>query len=330
MKAVCGRCGSEYSIEQYEKGRFCMRCGTMLRLVSEDRVSKPRDLLPGSDKDSDFIYNLEKVVSIGRVLIDEFQGKTSYFEGYEMPEYILPEVKEGSRELALYYTFVIAVDYQTNAHKLWRNSRRQYNQHPELFEPENILALPYDELADFVRSLGARFPNNGAEAWKRISELLISRYGGDPRNITLEPMRYQDLKRRLNPFPHLRGPKVGTLYLRVMGEKGLFKIEDLDQLDVAVDVQVSRFTFYTGVLKPTGPMEGCVHNDPIKPAIERIWRHAAREVGCAPWQLDEPIWALASSLCTDYQCGSCPVKNLCERVFDAKIQGNNLKYPSSY
>ena len=329
MKAVCGRCDSEYSIEQYEKGRFCMKCGTFLSLVSEDRVSESRDLPQGSDRDRDFIYDQKKAVSIGRTLHDEFQGKTGYFEGYEMPEYILPEIEEGSRALALYYTFVIAVDYQTNAENLWRNSRRQYNLHPELFEPKNILALQDDELVDFVRSLGARFPTNGAKAWKRVSELLISRYGNDPRNITPKAMRYLDLKRRLDPFPYLRGGKVGTLYMRVMGEKGLFKIEDLDRLDVAVDVQVSRFTFYTGVLKPIGPMEGGVQSDPIKPAIERIWRHAAREVGCAPWQLDEPIWTLASTLCTNKRCGSCPVQSLCERVFEVRVKGNVLKYAPS-
>jgi hypothetical protein len=103
-------------------------------------------------------------------------------------------------------------------------------------------------------------------------------------------------------------------------------ISDLDQLDVAVDVQVSRFTFYTGVLTPLGPMEGCVHNPPIKPAIERLWRQAASTVGCAPWQLDMPIWAIASNQCTGKWCNPCPVKELCKQNFDANIQGNILTY----
>lgn len=139
-------------------------------------------------------------------------------------------------------------------------------------------------------------------------------------------MTSRDVWRRLDRFPYIKGKKIGTLYLRVMGDLGLFKISDLDPLDVAVDVQVSRFTFYTGALVPLRPMEGCVHNPPIKPAIERVWRQAASRVGCAPWQLDMPIWAIASNQCTGKWCNPCPVKKLCKQNFDANIQGNILKY----
>jgi hypothetical protein len=110
-----------------------------------------------------------------------------------------------------------------------------------------------------------------------------------------------------------------------MGDLGLFKISDLDTLDVAVDVQVSRLSFYTGVLKPLRDLEGCVHNPPIRPEVEKIWRQAAEKVGCAPWHLDMPIWVIASNLCTNQKCTPCPVRRLCERNFNIKIQGNNLQ-----
>ena len=70
------------------------------------------------------MYDVELATSIGGILQDHFQNKTGYFEGHVMPEYIQPPIDERSRELALYYTFVIAVDYQTDAHKLWRNAKR--------------------------------------------------------------------------------------------------------------------------------------------------------------------------------------------------------------
>ena len=323
MRAVCSRCGAEFTVKEYQKDRFCVNCGSLLQLEMSPTI---RDVETTGGKDDLFMYDIELATSIGGILHDQFHNKTGYFTGHVMPEYIKPPIDAGSRELALYYTYVIAVDYQTDAHKLWRNARRLYPKNPEYFEPENIINIPDDELRTFVRSLGARFPDNGAKAWKNISRILIRQYSGDPRNITREPLTSREVWRRLDIFPYIRGKKIGTLYLRVMGDLGLFKISDLDQLDVAVDVQVSRFTFYTGALIPIGAMEGCVHNPPIKPAIERVWRQAASRVGCAPWQLDMPIWAIASNQCTGKWCNPCPVNELCKQILNANIVGNILKY----
>jgi len=134
-----------------------------------------------------------------------------------MPEYILPPVDEGSRELALYYTYVIAVDYQTDAQKLWRNARRLYTKNPEYFEPENIITIHDDELRTFVRSLGARFPNNGAKAWKDISTILIRQYDGDPRNITREPLTSREIWKKLDKLPYIRGKKIAHSILESWG-----------------------------------------------------------------------------------------------------------------
>ena len=320
LKAVCPRCGFEYSIDEYEDGRFCRKCGSRLQLVS---TGKSRNA--GKDTGNGvFIYNFELATKIGNILHDQFSNKKGYFEGHVMPEYIMPDIESGSKEMALYYTYVLAVDYQTDAHKLWRNSRNQYNMHPEMFEPEVILSTPDGELREFVRSLGARFPNNGADAWKTISRILQSRYEGDPRNLTEKPITTRELSRKLDKFPYIRGKKIGTLFQRVMGDLGLLKISNLDRVDVAVDLQVSRFTFYTGALKPVGRVSGSVQQPPIRPAIERIWRDAACNIGISPWKLDQPIWVIASNQCTRQMCGPCPVKSLCESNFEVQVQGNQL------
>jgi hypothetical protein len=172
LRAICSRCGAEYTVQEYQTDRFCENCGSLLKLetspIQRDSEFKGR-------RDDLFMYDVELATSIGGILNDQFSNKTGYFEGHVMPEYILPPVDEGSRELALYYTYVIAVDYQTDAHKLWRNARSLYPKNPEYFEPDNIINVPDDELRAFVRSLGARFPNNGAKAWKDISRILLRR-----------------------------------------------------------------------------------------------------------------------------------------------------------
>lgn len=61
---------------------------------------------------------------------------------FEMPEYVLPRnASEGSRELALYYTFVISIDFQVDAVKLWGRARRLFEERPEAFEPQVVLGM---------------------------------------------------------------------------------------------------------------------------------------------------------------------------------------------
>jgi hypothetical protein len=88
--------------------------------------------------------------------------------------------------------------------------------HPEMFEPEKTLLTPDEELREFVRSLGARFPTNGADAWKTISRILQSRYQGDPRNLTEKTITSRELPMRLDKFPYIRGKKIGTLFHLVL------------------------------------------------------------------------------------------------------------------
>jgi len=263
-----------------------------------------------------FYADEEKAVAIARMLYDDFYGQKGFFQGYRMPEYILPDnLSEGSREHALYLTFIISIDYMTDAVKLWHNARGAYRIYPERFDPKVIVKLGDRALTSFLRGLGARYPEAGMKAWRKISRILIEKYDGDPRNITLEPKKVQQLKQELRQFPYLRGNKLSNFYLRAMGEKGLLKISDFSELDIPVDIQVARFTLYTGVLKILSEsFEGCVHKDPLRGLIEEAWRNAARKINTYPWKLDEPIWTVGSKLCSKRQCSNCPVGDLCDKV----------------
>jgi len=233
-----------------------------------------------------------------------------------MPEYILSDnLVEGSKEHALYLTFIVSIDYMTDAVKLWSNARGAYRIYPERFDPKVILKLGDRTLTSFLRGLGARYPESGAQTWKTISKILIEKYNGDPRDLTQDPKTIQQLKSELKQFPYLRGNKLSNFYLRTMGEKGLLKISDFSELDIPVDIQVARFTLYTGVLKVLSEsFEGCVHKDPLRGLIEEAWRNAARKINTCPWKLDEPIWTVGSKLCSKRQCSNCPVGDLCDKV----------------
>jgi hypothetical protein len=241
-----------------------------------------------------------------------------------MPEYQLPRnLAAGSREHALYLTYVISIDYMTDAEKLWSKARGAYELYPERFTPGKISTVSERTLEAFLRRLGARYAPSAVKTWKKISTILTEKYGGDPRNITLEPLTIDEIKDRLSGFPYLRGPKLSNFYIRVMGETGLFKVKDLDMLDIPVDKQIARFTVYTGVLKlDSGKFQGCVNDDPFRSIIQRIWREAAKAINTSPWRLDEPMWNIGSKLCTYRKCKECPVDDLCDKTKGAAFKEN--------
>lgn len=100
-----------------------------------------------------------------------------------------------------------------------------------------------------------------------------------------------------------------------MGENGLFKISNFNELDIPVDIQVARFTMYTGILKlRSESFRGCVHEELLRGIIEEAWREAARTLDTFPWKLDEPIWTIGSKLCSKRKCTLCPVEHLCDKT----------------
>jgi endonuclease III len=248
-----------------------------------------------------------------------------------MPEYILPRnLKEGTKEHALYLTYVISIDYMTDAEKLWAKSRGAYELYPERFGPEGILKASPKSVETFVRKLGARFGSSAGKTWKTVSKVLAEKYDGDPRNITKEPLEVARLKERLKDFPYLRGNKLSNFYIRAMGEKQLFKVDNLNELDIPVDKQVARFTMYTGVLKLLSEQfVGCPQENPLRSLIEEAWRDAAVKLGTAPWKLDEPMWTVGSKLCSERKCGKCPVEDLCDKTKGIVFKENTVIWKQS-
>lgn len=274
----------------------------------------------------EFTVDGVRAFKIAERLFDQFYNRKGIFADYSMPEYILPKnLEAGTREYALFLTYVISIDYMTDAVKLWERSRGAYELHPERFTPEKILKASPRSVEIFVRRLGARYYTNAAKAWIKVSRVLNDKYDGDPRNITREPLEIVDVKKRLKDFPYLRGSKLSNFYIRSMAEKDLFKVKNFNELDIPVDKQVARFTMYTGVLKLlSGQFVGCVQEKPMRDFIEEAWRNAAKKLGTAPWKLDEPMWTIGSKLCSERTCGQCPVEDLCDQTKGITFKENTV------
>jgi endonuclease III len=265
---------------------------------------------------TEFLIDDSKAEKIADKLIKEFSSHKGIFENYISPEYILPpKLVPGSREHALFLTYVISIDCMTDSTQLWKKSRGAYMIFPDRFTPEKILKSSQQTVENFVKNIGARQFANAAKTWIGISRALVDNFQGDPRNITREPTRIQDIRKQLRLFPYLKGKKLSNLYIRVMGETGLFKIKNINQIEIPVDKHVARFTAYTGALKLLSKhFIGSVDEEPLKELIKETWRIAAKTLNTAPWRLYKPIWIIGSKLCDDKKCKKCPIANQCENV----------------
>ncbi|TRM85911.1 hypothetical protein DJ521_06810, partial [Sulfolobus sp. E3] len=208
---------------------------------------------------------------------------------FDLPEYIPPThgFDICSKEAALYYTFSVAIDYQTRANFFWKRLREAYvrtmiREDPKvpkgLFYPEVILNYENrpEELADIIKRLiRPRSHMNAAKIWLDIASSLQSYYNSDPRNITPVKRKVNEVFFEIKKFRELGGIKIGSLYIRIMWSLGLFKISDPENIPVAVDRHVCRFTY----LEVCGsqPREGICDRNNTKVNIAKFWTEVSRE-----------------------------------------------------
>ena len=132
-----------------------------------------------------FSMDFDKAANVASIIYTMFIDRKGVFKDYQMPEWILPRgVEPGSKEHALYLTYVIAVDIGVDAEALWKNARGKYGLDPEYFDPDYLLKISPKTITRVLRDLGIRYVHGGTKAWKGISEILVNDYKGDPRNIT--------------------------------------------------------------------------------------------------------------------------------------------------
>lgn len=122
-----------------------------------------------------------------------------------------------------------------------------------------------------------------SDARELQTELMSVSAGGTPR------------------FPLLGGPKVGSMWIRLLACPGNARIASLEVVPVAVDVQVRKITEYLGVTDTGG-----LSLDDARPVIAEAWARDVMEHGSAgpsglsdtSAALDPALWFYAKWGCT--------------------------------
>ena len=160
----------------------------------------------------------------------------------------------------------------------------------------------------------------------RISESLIRKWKGDPRNF-LESCDYSapvillrlrgDKHKRKDDFPSLRNSKIGPLWLRMLRDNAnLSSIQDLDKVPIPVDIHFARASVSLGVIKSEH-----LELDGIFPEIRRVWElgvkgHVINGKEMLALDIHEPLCLLSKYGCTNLEkeSGNCPMARECPVV----------------
>ena len=248
------------------------------------------------------------------------RGIASYDPWSQMPEVEVTKRMrasgESERTVQLFLTFVSAMDRARDANSLWQSAAELFMSHPELFEPAEVEKISLGTLKSLLReSRVSQRHGPDSKAWHIISASLI--IGDNPiRRVIdsgfgdalelLKSLRSRDQTGR-SRFPLLRGPKIGPMWVRMMANPGGAEINCIEQIPVAVDVQVRRAVENLGIANTQG-----FNLRKAKPIIQEACREAVAEVNIGgpdriagtSAALDPVLWFYGK-----YGCSYCENEN---------------------
>ena len=228
----------------------------------------------------------------------------------ECVEAIRRDPRISERDIRLFLTFISAMDRARDAVRLWRAGVELFEAHPQVFDPTEASAMSFSVLRARLSESGVSQRHGpDTEAWRSIAGSLATRSGsvcrvidcgvGDAKEL-LRELRSRDRVGRPR-FPMLRGPKLGPMWVRIMSNPGGAKIDRIDIIPVAVDVQVRRVTENLKVTDTHG-----LELKKAKREIQSAWHKAvsAAKIGgpsgikgtCAA--LDPALWFFGRYGCT--------------------------------
>ena len=247
----------------------------------------------------------------------------------QMPEDLLPAgVSQGSLEHLLFVTLTVTIDYMRDADELWRMARETYAD-PDtryLFDPAAIHEAGLSQVTRDMEVAGlSRKPKRDPHYWHTVAVTFLKKWDGDPRNFLADcehdaptvlrrlcSDRHLMRGRDVPDYPYLRGPKISSLWIRMLRDNIGITLAKLEEVPIPVDVHVLRATLCTGVLR--GTYTGSVNA--VFEEVRKIWQEAAKGIELLDGSremialdVDEPLWHLSRSGCTTRGSGGlgpCP------------------------
>ncbi len=262
------------------------------------------------------VMDSRRAQQVGRLLLDAFRGDGIFGRTF-MPAHLLPRgVDRGSRAHLHFVTLTTAINYMRDADALWEASRRTYEapQTHYLYTPRQVAQTDTDKLiADMKRYRLARKPNKDADIWQTICITLTRHFNGDVYNLLERanfdaPLVLATIRDRRYQFPYLKGPKTGSLWIRVLEDRWQgHHLENLDRVPIPVDVHIAAATVMTGCVR--GPFDGPFSK--LRDAVTEVWFSACQGSSLYALLFNDPLWHLSRQGCRKTRGFPCEYRNQC-------------------
>lgn len=227
-----------------------------------------------------------------------------------------------------FITFTMALDYSRDSLALWKASARLFNEHSVVFEPSEVILADKDQVGTLLREYGvSQRHERDRDSWLRIAHSLADRATpevntaieagtGDAAKL-LAALRL-DGRDGAPLFPLLRGPKIGSVWVRILAYPGGATLTSLEVVPVGVDVHVRRVTENLGLTATAGE-----DLERARRCIEDAWGDDVRASGAAgppgledtPAALDPALWFFGKWGCAfcETQGTRVPIADVCRR-----------------
>ena len=213
--------------------------------------------------------------------------------GETMPEDAAPKLGRRSRELALYFTLGMALNYQRNSYALWKSCTAAWGTVEDrwVLDPNAVMARDVEALREtLVRHRVALQPNNHTRNWRTICESLAADYGGDVRvlfarcggDIAAIKALVSGAKKQ---FPYLGGTKICNYWLYVMLNYTDLGLTGKAALNVAPDTNVMAASVVLGLISEAERAA----SGGSELTAER-WRALLAETALDPIDVHTPLW----------------------------------------
>ncbi len=211
----------------------------------------------------------------------------------------------GQPEIRLFITFIAAMERALDSIRLWNQGVELFTLHPELFDPQRVAKMRVDDLRDLLAKFKVSQRHRpDSSAWFDIANSLLDKTNPVAKAVYDGQGDAQELRDCLQTkchskakFPHLRGPKIGPMWVRTLVAPGGAHIKNMHVVPVAVDVHVKRVT-----------KNLIASRSQDRKSIEQAWHHAVRNTEfTGPDGLSNTCAALDPALWTfgKYGCSHC-------------------------
>jgi len=199
-----------------------------------------------------------------------------------------------------------------NAHAVWGDPRKNW-----MFQPERVADANYSDIEDilmrdFQFNLQSENEDSPATRFRNNADLLIRKYGGDPREI-VDGSKVGQARRNLMEFQGI-GTGIANLFIIYLMDRKLACPSDPENALLKVDVHKGRIPVNCGAVTPTN---GEIYRDErYADDLEKAYHSICKKHGFDARRLDAALWAVGSKGCArqDYtHCRMvCPLFDLCE------------------